>query len=61
MYSHVLNYLFLNIYKYSRSPLIAHFSSTSNNKQQLVHNITSAIGLRVKITGDFIEIVRYIR
>jgi hypothetical protein len=57
---HVLNYLFLNIYKDSRSPLIAHCSSTSNHKHQLIRNLTSAIGLRVKITGAFIEIAKYI-
>jgi hypothetical protein len=33
----------------------------ANHKHQLIHNITSANGLRVKITGPFIEIVKYIR
>jgi hypothetical protein len=61
MCSRVLNYLFLNIYTYSRSPLIAHCSSTLKHKQQLIHNLTTANGLRVKITGAFIEIIRYTR
>jgi hypothetical protein len=33
----------------------------ANHKRQLIHNITSANGLRVTITGAFIEIVRFIR
>jgi hypothetical protein len=33
----------------------------ANHKRQIIHNITSANGLRVTITGAFIEIVRFIR
>jgi hypothetical protein len=61
MCSHVLDYLFLNVYTDSRSPLIAHCTSTPNHKHQLIHNLTSANGPRVKVTGAFIEIVRYVR
>jgi hypothetical protein len=33
----------------------------ANHKRQLIHNITSANGLKVTIKGAFIEIVRFIR
>jgi hypothetical protein len=62
MCSHVLDYLFfLNICTDSRSPLIAHCSSTPDCKNRFIHNLTRAKGLRVKNIGAFIEIGRYIR